>query len=350
MRRRLTVDAPIGASTPGVNLDGRPTDRVRWVEGLGMPFVGIYFDGERQFDVELWVNGTLRSVVPTRRPEVEVVYDHIEGIATDDPLPALPPSSSSMALRKAVLAEMAAHPGSQAQGSWESLHRMYLVHARNGAELIAILQAPGSDFMLATEMVQNTGPANVRDAVNAEIDQRLHNYVASTASLIDQTRRITERYEGTHFHDEYAARRDAITSSPVVGFVRDLRNFALHHSLPFVGHSVSFQMASDPKTPGMVESFEATIGLSTEALIRWDGWKAAAKEYLRAAGDTVDLLQAVTTHLEAFDEVWVWLFGQRQGLHQIDLIGWGELAQEHDWLLSGGREGRPRRAWAMLST
>jgi hypothetical protein len=60
-----------------------------------MPFVGIYLDGERQFDVELWVGGTLRSIVPARRPEVEVVYDHIEGIATDPPLPALPPSSFS---------------------------------------------------------------------------------------------------------------------------------------------------------------------------------------------------------------------------------------------------------------
>jgi hypothetical protein len=306
-----------------------------------MPFAGVYLDDQRQFDIEIWVNGSLQHVVPAQSAVSEVAYEYLEGLRVDVVDGQAPPRGAEASARRSrVLAEMRAHPGGRAHFDWESLRRMHSVQKRNAEELLAILQAPANDFGIAMEMVQNVHRPDVRDAVNAQIDQRLHNYVASSVSLIDQTRRIAKRYEGDHFHVEYCARRDALATEPVVGFVRDLRNFALHRALPFAGHTVSWKGEGD---------FASKVELWTADLKSWDGWKAAAKTYLSTSGESVDLLEAITAHVVSFDAMWSWFFLQYQGLHRTDVVAYDELVSESNWLLSGGAEGRPRRAWAILA-
>jgi hypothetical protein len=281
-------------------------------------------------------------IVPEAGERTDAVYDRIEGVAPAEPeaTPAFP-TEQAPRLRREVETERKAHPMLKVHLDWEGLRRMVSVHVRNGGELLQVLSAIGTDFELAMELVQNVRPPDVRDAVQAELDQRLHNYVASTSSLVDQTRRVVERYEGTWFAKEYTKRKETITGTPVVGFVRDLRNYALHRALPFLGHSLSFAGAE-------VENFESQVQLSTAALSAWDGWKAPAKAYLAQCGDAVDLHEAIAAHMAIYEEMWRWILDQHRGLHRTDVCGYNELIMESNWYLSAGREGRPRRAWALL--
>jgi hypothetical protein len=199
---------------------------------------------------------------------------------------------------------------------------------------LEILNAVATEPLLAMELMQNVRPPDVADEINARIDQRLHNYVASAASLIDHSRNLFKHYEGQHVAAEYESRKDGLAAHPVNGFVRNLRNYALHRTLPWLGHNVSFS--------GAGQDITAVTSLGTDELLAWDGWGAPAKAFLRSAGEDVDLRATVEEHLRLVQDLYEWVFAQFEGLHRADMADLNALREEFNWLLSGGREGRPR--------
>ncbi len=234
---------------------------------------------------------------------------------------------------------MRAHPGLVAHVRWQALRRTVEVHARNGRELLGLLQRIATDPAVMVELIQNVHAPDVADEINAQIDQRLHNYVASTASLIDHSRNLFKHYEGQHVAAEYESHKDVLAAEPVTGFVRDLRNYALHSSLPWVAHKVSFAGGAQGGTgPNMA----AVTSLSTAELLAWDRWNAPAKAFLRQAGETVDIRSTIEQHVTLIQALYVWVFAQFKGLHGADIAELNSLSAEFNWTISGGREGRPR--------
>jgi hypothetical protein len=97
----------------------------------------------------------------------------------------------------ALLAELSAHPGRRAHAKWTGLRDTMDLHARNLSELIALMHRAETDVETAMELIQNSHVPTVRDEFNAQLDQRLHNAVASTVTLIDHLRRVVADYEGS---------------------------------------------------------------------------------------------------------------------------------------------------------
>ena len=60
-----TVDTP-----PVVTLDGEPLgdQTFRLIDSLGAPFARAYLREERLFDIEVWIDGTLRHMIPRASP------------------------------------------------------------------------------------------------------------------------------------------------------------------------------------------------------------------------------------------------------------------------------------------
>ncbi len=289
--------------------------------------------------MELWIDGTLRHTVPPKSPEVDAVYDRFEAGDRGEPLPdvGIPQPGTAderQARRQRVQAELLVHPGRVAYIRWQALLRTMDVHARNAGELLGLLHGVATGPAAALELMQNVRPPDVADEINAQIDQRLHNYVASAASLIDHTRNLFKHYEGRHVAAEYESRKDLLAAEPVNGFVRDLRNYALHRSLPWLGHKVS--------TTGAGQDIAAETYLGTAELRTWDGWKAPAKAFLDEAGDTVALTATIEQHVSLVRGLHEWVLAQFEGLHRADIAGSNALINEYNWLISGGRMGRPR--------
>jgi hypothetical protein len=330
-----------------VTVDGAPlAGRFRTVDHVDMPFAAVYVDDEPQYDLEVWTAGNLVHRIPPRGPATEAIYERMARMnpqARDTQSQTTPMTLSgdeAQERREAVRRELSGQRGQLANYEWTALGRMVAVHRKNAGELLSVLNRLGSDVMLAMEMVQNARPRVVGDAVELEIDQRLHNYVASTSSLIDQTRRLVQRYEGTSVAREYERRKDEVIKTSVVAFIRDLRNYAQHRTLPFLGHTMSMNNEE--------QSFTSEVQLSTAELRAWDKWSAAAREYLDANSDHINLQAAITGHAAIFDRTWTWLFAQYQGIHRTDMAASNELILEYNWYLSGGAEGRPRREWAVI--
>ena len=113
------------------------------------------------------------------------------------------------------------------------LRRTHEVIAGNLRELDKLIEGPEQDWHLALNLVSNTGSHDAeQEAYFNEFDRLLHNVVAAIGTLIDHTRVVARRYEGTPFYDEYTRRVQQVGALPAARFVKDLRNYMLHRSLP----------------------------------------------------------------------------------------------------------------------
>jgi hypothetical protein len=337
----LTALIVLGTADDGsswIEVDGdRDRDLgLRWVDQLGMPFVGVWAGDERMYDVEIWwSDGTFIGRVPEQSDIVDAVYDSIEGAPPPAPPRAPRAEDDDWGDRLNDLQEeMAEHPGLLILRAWKGLQRMLQVHDANGMDLQSILVRLREDPELAVEMFQNTRPPVIREQVEAAIDQRLHNYVASAVSLVDHSRRLLRRYEGTRLWAEYGRRRGAISAGGASLLIRGLRNYALHRELPFVGGTVTLSAESGAS---------ATMLLNSESLLEWDKWEAAARRFIENSGDTIDLHALVVEHTQLVDDLYRWLLAQADRLHRFEVELYNDLREEYNWTLTSGEHGRPRR-------
>ena len=229
-----------------------------------------------------------------------------------------------------VRAEVAHHPGQRARLEWDRLQRMSDVAVRNFRELLAILEAPERDPDLALELIQNVRPPDVRAEYFGQLDQRLHNYLASAGALIDHVRRHVEGYKGTPFAREYARRKGVVTAAPVSDFMKRLRNYLLHYRLLFLAHNVSVK--GTELAPGTVD---VRVEVSTETLLQWDGWHGQSRSYLRQAGEAVDIRAALLEYGRLLDDLYQWMFQQFQQLHGSEIKDLNDLIDEGNRILAG---------------
>lgn len=223
------------------------------------------------------------------------------------------------------------HPGAVARRRWDSLRRCHAIHIRNTAEVKQLLAAFYTNRELATEVIQNVRPSEVQEAFWDEMSQRVHNYLASSSTLIDHTRRFMSAYEGSRFEDEYGERVEQIRAAPVADVVKGCRNLMLHVSqLPIVT-----RLQFDRET-----GERSDIHLSTERLLEWDGWTAAARGYLsQIESGELDLLAAIEEYETLIENLYRWMYEQFEELHGEDIEGYNAELRELNVVLWGDPAG-----------
>jgi hypothetical protein len=198
--------------------------------------------------------------------------------------------------------------------------------------MIAFLRRPQEDPALAMELVQNVRPPAVREQFNGEVARLLHNYAASSATLVDHSRRLVSGYPESDFGTEYEQRKDVVAASPEVNFVKGLRNYMLHRRLPAAGHSVRFTNSDDGSPTG----FEAEVRLSVAQLRTWDGWPAPARQLLSDPDGSLPLVPLLTKHGAIVTGLASWMLQQFEGLHREDIDGANALIAQRNAILMGG--------------
>jgi len=198
--------------------------------------------------------------------------------------------------------QIADHPGRIEYVRLQAFARMLgAVFVRNLWELLALLNRAAIDEELAMELVQNVRDPVIREAFQAETLQRLHNYVAASATLVDHSRRLLNGQSGP-LVDEFEVRKRALNDDNSVIFVLDLRNFTVHRTLPFLAHTVSL---TNVNTPNMEMTSE--VELSTGDLKVWTGWDVRSKAFLEDQGERLALRPVIAHHGQVTEELNRWL-------------------------------------------
>jgi hypothetical protein len=220
------------------------------------------------------------------------------------------------------------HPGYREKQLYDGLARsVYAVFMPNRNDLIALLDRAASDGNLAVELFQNVWRPNVRIQFEGAVMRALLNYVASAMALVEHSRRIMRGRSGP-IVEEFERRKRDVTSNLEVPFIHNLRNYVLHHSLPFIGHEVRLQ-----PQPGVVAAGE--IRLSVQQLTAWEGWSAQARQFIASQGEALVLRPAVELHAELVAGLNLWLYEQLSAANAPALAQTNRLVDERNAILGG---------------
>lgn len=228
------------------------------------------------------------------------------------------------------------HPGYLEKQLCDGIARtVYAVLTPNRDELLGLLDRAATDANLAVELVQNVRRPVVRTRFEGAVMRGLHNYVASAMTLVEHTRRVMRDRSGP-IVEEFERRKQDVVANPEIPFIQGLRNYVLHHSLPFVGHQVHFQ----PK-PNVLATSE--IQLSVQELAQWEGWSASMRAFIESHGEALTLRTVIRRHSELVIELNLWLYGQLADANAAALAEVNELVVERNAILGGLDEQEARR-------
>lgn len=241
---------------------------------------------------------------------------------------------------KDVRRAIAAHPGYKEHLALQALeHSIKDVFIPNRDEILSRLEAASTDWRLAFELIQNVRESSVRDRFYSQLTRHLHNYLASSASLVEHVRWLLRGRTG-HIVEEFKSLKGKMLQTPEVWFVFGLRNYAAHRKLPFVAHTVSMTNRNKPD-----QRIESEMQLNVTELLEWDEWQPPAKAYLEDLGrdEAVALRPVIKEHAELVLGLNVWLLRELAKANQSALDEVNELVVAGNAILTGGDMEEARR-------
>jgi len=191
--------------------------------------------------------------------------------------------------------------GWRLRAALSNLGRTYRVFIGNHRELREYLEAHRSG-PAAAELWRDDRRDEFERFLD-EVDRMLHNFVAASATFVDHTRRLWKKHPpaSAELDAEYQRRiAETFASSPLAAFVKGLRNFTLHRSLPIARGQLSWSQ-------GMSEPV-SRIYLERDDLLKGD-WSSRARAYLDSASAEIDLAKVVDEYARLVYEFMDW-FGK----------------------------------------
>ncbi len=219
------------------------------------------------------------------------------------------------------------HPAAIEHGMCLSIEwSLTAVFQPNLREVLALLDAAATDETLAIELIQNVRPPIVREQFHRLVAQRLHNYLASAASLVDHVRRVMRDRNGD-IADEFQRRKSVVLADPEIRFVFDLRHYTVHRALPLIGHRFA-EKSGGP--------FESEVQIGVPALKEWDGWSNVSQGFLQRSADSIPLRPLIRKHGDFVGSLNVWLHNALADANAARLSEVDQLVVARNAILVGG--------------
>lgn len=196
----------------------------------------------------------------------------------------------------------------------------------NTKEAIGFLEALDDP----TTFLRVSQDAVALEGAQYEAIRLLHNCLAAAHSLVCHARRmvvggalVSESVLAQH--QERVAKQFA--GDPLHQFVQNLRNYMLHYDLPLTAATFS----ATRKGSGAAWDCQAGLWLDLKSLQAWEEWNSKAREYMRAAGQSANLLDLLKTYTDKVVDLHKWLFQRDQedvlARLRLRLVGEGGTAE-----------------------
>jgi len=202
----------------------------------------------------------------------------------------------------------------------EKLNDNYYVFDKNYQDLIRILNTEIHE----EEMIELWDLKN-RKLLKLSIREVLrlfHNFIASAQSLVEQTQVWVKKwYSKTDFFKEFEEQINIqFNNNPLAGFIKELRNYNLHYSLPV--SQATFTI--DPQNKTISFSYV----LLKSALLKSNFFKnLEVKKILVAFSDEIDIFSLVKDFHKLEFDFQTWLFTRLKEIHSKELIIYYDQSQ-----------------------
>jgi hypothetical protein len=152
-----------------------------------------------------------------------------------------------------------------------------------------------------------------------ETTRYLHNFVASSKSLVDHSRVFyKELYRKNGLFPEYNQKvSELLAKDPEVQFVQSLRNFALHSHMPAPQSTMSFgDMKGIPTR---------RIEYTKDILDRYSDWSSVARQYIDSATYPIRIRTVVDSYERKVGDFYNWMWTRMREIHS------GEIKEVEDY-------------------
>jgi hypothetical protein len=200
--------------------------------------------------------------------------------------------------------------------NFQALQASFRVFSGNFHELVRGLEHL-KDSRSSLAMYNDDHRENVHNLLD-QTSRLFHNFLASAFSLIEHTRKIVNRlYSGQAFKDEYQKKLEQdVISQPVHGFVKELRNYTQHYTLPILALQITF-----------LENLDFRVKMDVEILKQWDNWKSS-KSYLDTLGESFCIETVANEYFVLIQNFYVWLTQRQLSVHQADFAKLQQMQQD----------------------
>lgn len=182
--------------------------------------------------------------------------------------------------------------------------------------LVARLQDPG--FSLPIFDVRNP---DAHDDLLSEAERLLHNVLTAMSTRVDHQRAFMEK----HFADdpllaEYEARTGTFKTDLSAVFLKGLRNYIAHRQLPVAQSRQTF-------TGNIIA---ITFVLPSAPLLEWDRWPGVVREWMKAAGEDVMIVDTVTTYARVAADFDTWLMDRIKAKYATEIAEFDVARQRYN--------------------
>ncbi|WP_105036814.1 hypothetical protein [Cryobacterium aureum] len=216
------------------------------------------------------------------------------------------------------------HPGKKADQLMADVQRTFRPWYQRSVELRALLHHGETDENMQNELMRNIPPLDGREQYVGALDSALIAYLGAMGAVIDVARRVAKTL-GNPFEESYNEQSMLVRAIDGVTVLRDLRNYMLHYGSapwPFSG-----RITPDTRT--------TEVGLTSEVLAEWKGWKADSRAYLNSR-KSVRLISVVAPYEAGMVALFEWFNIEFYRVVQPDLDAANKLVRQLNLHLTGG--------------
>lgn len=112
------------------------------------------------------------------------------------------------------------------------------------------------------------------DDFQNEFIRYLHNYLASTYSLLQHTRYFCTNLDNSKFNDEYNKKIGILITNDCLKFIQELRNYITHYKLPLFSATLSWHATGKENREGISEQ---KLVIHKEDLLKYHRWSLDSK-------------------------------------------------------------------------
>jgi len=197
------------------------------------------------------------------------------------------------------------------QRNLQALQFSFQVFEGNFAEVVKLLE-PLEDPRECLLMYAAPDKRENLDNLILDTKRLLHNFLASAKSLVDHTRVIVNRLypEDHEFRIEYQKKLSQdLSGNDLQKFVKNLRNYAQHYTLPVLALKISFSSDSN--------EFNSTLQINVAILKKWDKW-GGSRAYLEPLENGLPVIALASEYYILIQDFYAWLSDRQSDIHQVD--------------------------------
>lgn len=164
-------------------------------------------------------------------------------------------------------------------------------------QIVEIEKFKETEYIYEQNCHELIGALSYSNKNGKDLKRKLHNYLTANSTIIDHTRKLLKNCP--ELSEEIGIKiKKEFESLPISNFIKNLRNYITHHSLPLT------------LRPIRLEKDDFVIGsvvFDRNTLLKWSGWNKQSKMFLIKSESDLIVRDIISEHYNKMADFYSWI-------------------------------------------